>query len=150
MCTDAYIPSLHTGALPHPPTLHTTLLQASFDLPRPTTPTSNYIYYKFPDMAVLTCKTYCILRKFFACDECKHRKVCSSRGICANCIRDAKRCRYSSPHRKTCKSSTLHLIYTGIGLNINLRMSWVVTQVVKLKDWRACRGIRLLRGCPIN
>ncbi|KAL5050235.1 hypothetical protein BDW71DRAFT_173446 [Aspergillus fruticulosus] len=39
-----------------------------------------------------------ILRKTFACDECKRRKIrCSGDEKCLNCLRDAKACRYSSP-----------------------------------------------------
>ncbi|KAE8388474.1 fungal-specific transcription factor domain-containing protein [Aspergillus alliaceus] len=42
-----------------------------------------------------------ILRKTFACDECKRRKVrCSGDDTCTNCVRDAKACRYSSPSQK--------------------------------------------------
>jgi hypothetical protein len=40
-------------------------------------------------------------RRSIACDECKRRKVkCSAEARCANCVRDNKRCTYSSPlHR---------------------------------------------------
>ncbi|KAL4978150.1 hypothetical protein BDW66DRAFT_165195 [Aspergillus desertorum] len=39
-----------------------------------------------------------ILRKTFACDECKRRKTrCSGDENCLNCLRDAKACRYLSP-----------------------------------------------------
>ncbi|KAL1848416.1 hypothetical protein Plec18170_008014 [Paecilomyces lecythidis] len=42
-----------------------------------------------------------ILRKSFACDECKRRKVrCTGGDNCTNCVRDAKTCRYSSPSQK--------------------------------------------------
>ncbi|CAK7233187.1 hypothetical protein SCUCBS95973_008509 [Sporothrix curviconia] len=41
------------------------------------------------------------MRKFFACDECKRRKIrCSGGDQCANCDRDAKTCRYSSPSQR--------------------------------------------------
>ncbi|KAL1909744.1 hypothetical protein Sste5344_004592 [Sporothrix stenoceras] len=41
------------------------------------------------------------MRKFFACDECKRRKIrCSGGDRCANCDRDAKACRYSSPSQR--------------------------------------------------
>ncbi|KAL4809138.1 fungal-specific transcription factor domain-containing protein [Aspergillus unguis] len=39
-----------------------------------------------------------VLRKSYACDECKRRKIrCSGDDSCLNCLRDAKSCRYSSP-----------------------------------------------------
>ncbi|KKK24896.1 hypothetical protein ARAM_000130 [Aspergillus rambellii] len=39
-----------------------------------------------------------VLRKSYACDECKRRKIrCSGDEKCANCVRDVKLCRYSSP-----------------------------------------------------
>ncbi|GAD92150.1 C6 transcription factor [Paecilomyces variotii No. 5] len=42
-----------------------------------------------------------VLRKSFACDECKRRKVrCTGGDNCNNCVRDAKTCRYSSPSQK--------------------------------------------------
>ncbi|KAL2816126.1 fungal-specific transcription factor domain-containing protein [Aspergillus granulosus] len=45
-----------------------------------------------------------ILRKSFACDECKRRKIrCSGDENCANCTRDAKSCRYSSPSHQLSK-----------------------------------------------
>ncbi|KAL4888341.1 fungal-specific transcription factor domain-containing protein [Aspergillus ambiguus] len=51
-------------------------------------------------------KVHRILRKSFACDECKRRKVrCSGEEICSNCVRDAKACQYSSP---SAKLSSLH------------------------------------------
>ncbi|CAK7204976.1 hypothetical protein SEUCBS139899_007739 [Sporothrix eucalyptigena] len=41
------------------------------------------------------------MRKFFACDECKRRKIrCSGGDRCGNCDRDAKACRYSSPSQR--------------------------------------------------
>ena len=47
-----------------------------------------------------------ILRKTFACDECKRRKIrCSGDENCSNCRRDVKSCRYSSPSQRL---STLH------------------------------------------
>ncbi|KAF9894941.1 hypothetical protein FE257_004563 [Aspergillus nanangensis] len=46
-------------------------------------------------------KMHRILRKTFACDECKRRKVrCSGEANCANCQRDSKVCQYSSPSAK--------------------------------------------------
>lgn len=37
-------------------------------------------------------------RKNVACDECKRRKVrCSAEPNCSNCVRDEKKCNYSSP-----------------------------------------------------
>ncbi|KAL4870662.1 hypothetical protein BDV12DRAFT_184287 [Aspergillus spectabilis] len=45
-----------------------------------------------------------ILRKTFACDECKRRKIrCSGDENCTNCMRDAKLCRYSSPSHQLSK-----------------------------------------------
>ncbi|KAL4763163.1 putative C6 transcription factor [Aspergillus foveolatus] len=45
-----------------------------------------------------------ILRKTFACDECKRRKIrCSGDENCLNCLRDAKACRYSSPSHQLSK-----------------------------------------------
>ncbi|KAL4921114.1 fungal-specific transcription factor domain-containing protein [Aspergillus aurantiobrunneus] len=45
-----------------------------------------------------------ILRKTFACDECKRRKIrCSGDENCMNCMRDAKSCRYSSPSHQLSK-----------------------------------------------
>ncbi|CAG9947185.1 unnamed protein product [Clonostachys rosea f. rosea IK726] len=42
-----------------------------------------------------------VLRKSFACDECKRRKIrCSGGDRCANCSRDSKQCRYSSPSQR--------------------------------------------------
>jgi transcriptional regulatory protein GAL4 len=42
-----------------------------------------------------------ILRKAFACDECKRRKArCSGDENCTNCRRDAKPCHYSSPSHR--------------------------------------------------
>ncbi|KAI0158360.1 fungal-specific transcription factor domain-containing protein [Xylariaceae sp. FL1272] len=42
-----------------------------------------------------------LMRKSFACDECKRRKIrCSGGDRCANCFRDAKECRYSSPSQR--------------------------------------------------
>ncbi|KAL3480037.1 fungal-specific transcription factor domain-containing protein [Aspergillus californicus] len=45
-----------------------------------------------------------ILRKTFACDECKRRKIrCSGDEKCMTCVRDAKSCRYSSPSHQLSK-----------------------------------------------
>ncbi|KAL2833268.1 fungal-specific transcription factor domain-containing protein [Aspergillus cavernicola] len=45
-----------------------------------------------------------ILRKTFACDECKRRKIrCSGDENCLTCVRDAKPCRYSSPSHQLSK-----------------------------------------------
>ncbi|PLB51994.1 hypothetical protein P170DRAFT_401797 [Aspergillus steynii IBT 23096] len=42
-----------------------------------------------------------VLRKTFACDECKRRKVrCSGDENCSNCLRDAKACQYTSPSQR--------------------------------------------------
>lgn len=41
------------------------------------------------------------MRKSFACDECKRRKIrCSGGDRCTNCSRDSKQCRYSSPSQR--------------------------------------------------
>ncbi|KAL4963225.1 putative C6 transcription factor [Aspergillus stella-maris] len=49
-------------------------------------------------------RTRHILRKTFACDECKRRKIrCSGDENCLNCMRDAKSCKYSSPSHQLSK-----------------------------------------------
>ncbi|KAE8149167.1 fungal-specific transcription factor domain-containing protein [Aspergillus avenaceus] len=55
-------------------------------------------------------RTRRVLRKSYACDECKRRKVrCSGDDTCANCRRDDKLCRYSSPsHRLSLLQKRLH------------------------------------------
>ncbi|BCR84029.1 putative C6 transcription factor [Aspergillus chevalieri] len=46
-------------------------------------------------------RTRHVLRRSYACDECKRRKIrCSGDENCSNCKRDIKLCRYSSPSQR--------------------------------------------------
>ncbi|PYH88242.1 hypothetical protein BO71DRAFT_488915 [Aspergillus ellipticus CBS 707.79] len=66
-----------------------------------------------------------ILRKTFACDECKRRKIrCSGDENCNNCRRDVKPCRYSSPSHKL--SSLQKRLHDSEALRAEMERAWVI------------------------
>ncbi|GLA74800.1 hypothetical protein AtubIFM55763_006046 [Aspergillus tubingensis] len=66
-----------------------------------------------------------ILRKTFACDECKRRKIrCSGNENCNNCRRDAKSCRYSSPSQRL--STLQRRLHELERLRADMERAWAI------------------------
>ncbi|OOF96769.1 hypothetical protein ASPCADRAFT_167898 [Aspergillus carbonarius ITEM 5010] len=82
-----------------------------------------------------------ILRKTFACDECKRRKIrCSGNDNCNNCRRDAKPCRYSSPSQRL--STLQRRLHESERLRADMERAWsVYLPAVDLQD--ALQTVRL-------
>ncbi|KAH8434471.1 uncharacterized protein LDX57_012116 [Aspergillus melleus] len=94
-------------------------------------------------MSELGHRTSQVLRKSFACDECKRRKVrCSGEENCSNCLRDDKACRYTSPSQRLW--SLQRRLHESERIRREMEIAWkAYLPTVDLQE-----AIRSTRGSP--